>query len=77
MWPFLQWVNPENATDETAEFYQEAGQAPIMRCFSIRPDFGKEINAAARKFHFSDGALSRRDHELIATYVSGLNRCPF
>ena len=77
MQPFLEWVEPNAATGEAAEFYEQAGQAPIMRCFSIRPDYGNLISAAARTVHFSDGALIRRDHEAIATYVSGLNRCPF
>jgi hypothetical protein len=27
--------------------------------------------------HFSDGHLSRRVKEMIATYVSALNRCPY
>jgi len=27
--------------------------------------------------HFSDGHLSRRTKEMIATYVSSLNRCPY
>ena len=77
MSPMIKWQDPETATGEAAEFYQQAGQAPIMRCLSVRPDFGKAINQAARLVHFTDGALKRRDHELIATYVSGLNRCPF
>ena len=27
--------------------------------------------------HFSDGHLTRRTKEMIATFVSGLNRCPY
>jgi hypothetical protein len=77
MWPYIEWENPESATGEASEFYKQAGQSLIMRCLSVRPDFGKAISTAAKVVHFSDGSLSRRDHELIATYVSALNHCPF
>lgn len=70
-------VSPDQADGDTAAFYREAGTAPIIQCFSPRPDFGRLINDAANLMHFSDGHLSRRDHEAVATYVSGLNRCPF
>lgn len=75
--PYLKWVDPEAASGEAAEFYQMASGAPIMRCLSLRPDFGKRIAQAADLVHFSDGFLSRRDHEAIAAFVSALNHCPF
>ncbi len=75
--PHIMWVAPTEATGNTAEFYAAAGTSDIMRCFSVRPDFGKHIHEAVKLLHFSEGALSRRDHEAIATYVSGVNRCPF
>ena len=70
-------VPPDQAEGETAAFYAEAGTAPILQCFSPRPAFGQLINDATNLMHFSAGHLARRDHEAIATYVSGLNRCPF
>ncbi len=75
--PHIKWSDPAEPTGETAEFFVTAGTSDIMRCFSLRPDFGKLIREACQVLHFSDGALSRRDHEAIATYVSGVNRCPF
>ena len=75
--PHLNWIEPDAATGEAAEFYQMAGVAPIMRCLSLRPDFAKLIAQAADLLHFSNGFLSRRDHEAIASYVSAVNRCPF
>jgi hypothetical protein len=75
--PYLKWIEPEEATGEAAEFYQMAGVAPIMRCLSLRPDFGMLIAQAGDLMHFSNGFLSRRDHEAIASYVSALNQCPF
>jgi hypothetical protein len=29
------------------------------------------------RVHFSDGALSRARHEMIASYVSALNKCHY
>jgi len=50
--------------------------APIMQTMSLRPDFLAAIQAASR-MHFSDGALTRAQHEMIASYVSALNRCRY
>ena len=75
--PYIKWIDPEEATGEVADFYSTFTSADIMRCMSLRPDFGKLIAEAAARLHFSDGALSRREHEAIATYVAGLNKCPF
>jgi hypothetical protein len=47
-----------------------------MRTMSLRPDFLQAILSAS-KLHFSDGALSRAQHEMIASYVSALNRCHY
>jgi hypothetical protein len=53
------------------------GQVPdIVRTMSLRPDFLSAIMDAAR-LHFSDGALTRAQHEMIASYVSALNRCHY
>jgi hypothetical protein len=43
---------------------------------SLRPDFLAAIDEASR-LHFSDGALTRAEHEMIASYVSALNRCRY
>ena len=50
--------------------------APILQTMSLRPDFLAAIQAASR-MHFSDGALTRAQHEMIASYVSALNRCRY
>ncbi len=50
--------------------------APIMQTMSLRPDFLAAIQAASR-MHFSDGALTRAQHEMIASYVSAINRCRY
>ncbi len=48
----------------------------ILRTMSLRPDFLNAINQASG-LHFTDGALSRAQHEMIASYVSALNRCRY
>lgn len=54
-----------------------AGVVPeILRTMSLRPDFLQAIDEASR-LHFTDGALSRAEHEMIASYVSALNRCRY
>ena len=54
-----------------------AGVVPeILRTMSLRPDFLVAIDQASR-LHFTDGALTRAQHEMIASYVSALNRCRY
>ena len=48
----------------------------ILRTMSLRPDFLAAIDQASR-LHFTDGALTRAQHEMIASYVSALNRCRY
>ena len=48
----------------------------ILRTMSLRPDFLAAINAAST-LHFTDGALNRAQHEMIASYVSALNKCRY
>ncbi len=50
--------------------------ADILKTMSLRPDFLASIQAASR-LHFTDGALTRAQHEMIASYVSALNRCRY
>ena len=76
-------VDEAGAEGPLAELYAAskarsvAGVVPdILRTMSLRPDFLKAIRAASQ-LHFSDGALTRAQHEMIASYVSALNRCHF
>jgi alkylhydroperoxidase family enzyme len=82
--PRIGWEEEKDATGEAAEFYAEYMQRTgrelvpqILKCFSARPDFMKQVMAFSSTVHFSDGHLPRRLKEMIATYVSGLNRCPY
>jgi hypothetical protein len=76
-------VPEPDATGLLAEVYAQAKAvspvgivAPILQTMSLRPDFLAAIQAASR-MHFSDGALTRAQHEMIASYVSALNRCRY
>ena len=73
-----------DATGGAAEAYEfwrkQSGrtQVPgIIKCFGARPDFLRQVVEFSNTVHFSNGHLIRRHKELIASYVSYLNRCPY
>jgi Carboxymuconolactone decarboxylase family len=73
-----------DASGDTAAAYDywRAGsgrqQVPgIIKCFGSRPDFLRQVVEFSNTIHFSEGHLSRRHKEMIASYVSYLNRCPY
>lgn len=79
----IRWIDEDAATGELAAIYDHArevfpgGMVPdILKTMSLRPDFLGGI-AKASNLHFSDGVLSRAQHEMIASYVSALNRCHY
>jgi hypothetical protein len=49
----------------------------IIKCFGARPDFLKQVVDFSNTVHSSEGHLSRRQKEMIASYVSFLNHCPY
>jgi len=49
----------------------------IIKCFGARPDFLRQVVDFSNTIHFSQGHLTRRYKEMIASYVSYLNRCPY
>jgi hypothetical protein len=79
----IAWIEDDNATGEIADLYNRLrktsmrGNVPdILKTMSLRPDFLRAIDEAS-KLHFTDGALTRAEHEMIASYVSALNRCHY
>lgn len=79
----IKMVEESEATGLLAELYATtkansvAKVVPeILRTMSLRPDFLTAVNDASN-LHFTDGALTRAQHELIASYVSALNRCRY
>jgi hypothetical protein len=85
MTPFLPWVEDDQAEGQIAQIYQAWKSAnpgrdrmpEILKCFSQSPDFLKGIMDISYPLQFSPGALSLRMKEMIATYVSTLNQCPY
>lgn len=49
----------------------------IMRTMSLKPRVMELIQTLHQEHHVKDGALDRRTKEMIATYVSALNRCKY
>ena len=85
MQPLLPWVEDEEATGKVAEIYglwksenPDRDRVPlILKCFSLRPDFLEQAYRFSYGLQFADGYLTRRQKELIGTYVSALNECPY
>ena len=83
--PFINWIEDEDADGELADIYRQYKEANphkermpgILKCFSQRPDFLRRVMQFSNEVHFSDGHLTRRTKEMIATLVSALNQCPY
>jgi hypothetical protein len=81
--PRIAWIEDDDAEGPVAEVFaavrmsSRRGNVPdILRTMSVRPDFMQAIDQASR-LHFSDGALTRAQHEMIASYVAALNHCRY
>lgn len=80
----IRLVAEEDATGETAAAYQyyrdQTGRQDvpgILKCFGANPAFARQMVDISSSLLFCDGALTRRQKELIATYISHLNACPY
>ena len=81
----IRWVEEREATGEIADTYSawmtaNPGRTAIpgiLKCLSLRPELFRGMEDISNQIHFSDGHLTRRIKEMIATYVSALNRCPY
>ena len=80
----LPLIEDADATGDVAAVYDEWRQKSgrqqmpgILKCFSHRPDFLRDVMKFSDSVHFSEGHLTRRTKEAIASWVSYLNRCPY
>ena len=76
----IAWV--DEADPKAPEVYKNLGggaqRVPgILKTMSLQPEWMDQIDRLSRVAHFSDTALPRRTKEMIATYVSGINRCKY
>lgn len=87
MSPRISWIEEGAATGRLADLFEASRsgsitgtprpQVPdILHTMSHRPDFLAAIMDASR-VHFSDGALTRAQHEMIASHVSALSHCHY
>jgi hypothetical protein len=82
--PKIKIIEDAEATGAVAEAYDfwraSSGRHKvpgIIKCFGARPDFLRRVVEFSNGVHFSEGHLTRRHKEMIASYVSFLNRCPY
>jgi hypothetical protein len=81
----IRWVEESKATGAIGEAYASWLAANpgrpaipgILKCLSLRPELFQGMEDLSERIHFSDGHLTRRVKEMIATYVSALNQCPY
>ena len=82
----IAWVEDSEARGSLADLFATARTVSksiglpedvpdIYRTMSSRPDFMAAIMEAEGCLHFGEGALTRAQREMIASYVSALNRC--
>lgn len=80
----IQLIEDNDADGDVAIVYDEwrakSGRQMmpgILKCFSHRPDFLRQVMRFSDTVHFSEGHLTRKTKEAIASWVSYLNRCPY
>ena len=80
----LHLVEESQATGEVAELYDyfraHFGRPDIpgiLKCFATHPPLLRHMMALSESLIFSDGHLTRRHKEMIATLVSTRNQCPY
>ncbi|WP_353063443.1 peroxidase-related enzyme [Tunturibacter psychrotolerans] len=77
-------VEEDAATGAVAEAYAdyrtrfERDHIPsILKCFATHPPLLEQMIALASTLLFTESHLSRKIKEMIATYISALNACPY
>jgi uncharacterized peroxidase-related enzyme len=80
----IRLAEEQGATGEVAAVYQyfrdqtgRQGVPGILKCFATTPAFARGMVDISSALLFSDGTLTRRQKELIATYISFVNKCPY
>jgi hypothetical protein len=83
--PWIEWIDDDEATGDIGEIYRKWKAAnpgrdhfpEILKCFGHDAAILQGVLDFCYPLQFNDGALSRRQKELIATLVSAINRCKY
>ncbi|HZO91957.1 MAG TPA: hypothetical protein VFB38_26810 [Chthonomonadaceae bacterium] len=76
----LYWIDEDNP--KAPEVYGappealKRGLPGIVKTMGLRPDAYRMFQVMS-EIHFTDGFLKRREHEMVAAYVSAINHCKF
>jgi uncharacterized peroxidase-related enzyme len=77
-------IEEDEAEGETAAAYQHFRDTMgredvpgILKCFGTNPTAARLMVDMGSALLFHDGYLTRRQKEMIATYISSLNACPY
>ncbi len=79
---FIREIADHQAQGELKSLYDalakaRGGTVPApFRSLSLRPSLLKQVAGMSGEMNRADNALGKRRTEMIATYVSGLNRSP-
>jgi uncharacterized peroxidase-related enzyme len=80
----LPLVEEDDATGTVARVYAEYRERfgrqhvpGILKCFATHPPLLEQMMALASTLLFTEGHLTRATKEMLATYVSRLNACPY
>jgi alkylhydroperoxidase/carboxymuconolactone decarboxylase family protein YurZ len=76
----IKWVDEKDPSAPEVFKNLGGGRAPvpgILKTMSLQPEWMDAIDRLSRRAVFSDTHLPRRTKEMIATYVSALNRCKY
>ena len=79
--PIVEEDEAEGETAITYQFFRDTmgrQDVPgILKCFGTNPAAARSLIDMGSALLFSDGSLIRRQKEMIATYISSLNACPY
>jgi uncharacterized peroxidase-related enzyme len=79
--PIVEEDEAEGETATTYQFFRDTmgrQDVPgILKCFGTNPAAARSLIDMGSALLFSDGSLIRRQKEMIATYISSLNACPY
>jgi uncharacterized peroxidase-related enzyme len=77
-------IEEDDAKGDTAAAYQYCRDIMgrqdvpgILKCFGTNPAAARQMVDMGSAVLFNDGYLTRRQKEMIATYISSLNACPY